>query len=898
MKSLKIRIASILTLILMLVSTCVFAYDDTIGAWAETEIDFVSNYGIMQGFPDGNFYPDNAVTRAEIVAVALRMIRAEEALAGSTQNPSFSDVAAEHWAFNVIEAAAALELVNGFPDGSFKPEALVTYQEAIKIFVSLLGYAPKATANGGYPAGYMFIANQEDLFNFADVNPKDAASRAAIAVMCYNTLQTRMMQPTVFAGEGRVEYTVSDDTMLDIYFSSQVGKGLFTATHVEGLYGENTKEGYIEIDNITYSCDIDYTELLGNKVRFFYEDNDGEKSIVVISEDTSAQDKIEVEAELSEGFNALFTPKATFSYYEDENADRVEVENVSPSASIIYNNEYIPYTNISSVDMDVKQGKIELIDHDRDGVYDCIKILSYTDYYVNNISANESTKYIMDGVGLSITYDAEDVYEKIVMNGELIKFEDIPGGSVASVAISGSGNAVDIIVSNKSVEGTIDMITVEDARTLVLIGETEYYVSQSIPERYVDKKVGTTGTFVLNGFGEVAYCAASGSDGEAYGYLTSVDKGNGTFGDYHIRILTVDNRFADIPIADKVKFYDKGYEKTVEPEDIYEEFYHEPVFNDIRSAEAQVIKYKLNQDGELSVLRTAAETPSTTEFSVGYINPVSGEAEGRRYYANRLFLQSYQVTDDTVCFQIPWTEQGEDYTRYNAGSAPTYFSDGNLYQVKLFDVNEEKQIGAIMYTLYGQDREYFFSLTANSPVMIVDKVSKVYDSETGESNTVVSGIVDGEYTSEIINPDYLPDMNSNMLKFGSVFQYATNKEQVKAAYYEGETPAISSATLLCADKKSAETVKWNGGNVEMNSAGRKTTYGTVQKIVGFTVTVNLPDYPYGTEADYFLSESTQVIIANTAAETFTFGNFYDIRPDDRIFIRQRYNRIREIVVYR
>lgn len=213
-------------------------------------------------------------------------------------------------------------------------------------------------------------------------------------------------------------------------------------------------------------------------------------------------------------------------------------------------------------------------------------------------------------------------------------------------------------------------------------------------------------------------------------------------------------------------------------------------------------------------------------------------------------------------------------------------------------MNEEKQIGAIMYTKSGQERDFFFGLSSNSPAMVVDSVRYVNDKETGETNAIISGLVDGEYVSEIIDPEFKEDMSADMLKFGSVIQYDTNKQKVKAAYYEGEKPALAAATLLCADGKSARTVKWNGGNVERNSVQRKTTYGTVQKIAGFTVTVNLPDYPYGTEADYFMADSTMVIIADTESKELKIGSFYDIMPDDRIFIRQRYNRIKDVVIYR
>lgn len=893
----KKAVSLLLCAVLIAFSCSAYAFGDTAQSNAKNEIDFIASYGIMNGYEDGNFYPDNAITRAEMVAVALRMIRLDIPVAENTYGQSFSDVPTDHWAYGAVETASALGIVNGYGDGTFLPDKMVTYQEAIKIFVSLLGYEPVAKAKGGYPQGYMAIAMQEDLIRLSGVQVTDPASRAAVAVLAYNTLQSEMMKESYYSAQG-IEYAKSKDTMLDVYFNSQSGNGLVTATKVEGLYGEKTDENRIEIDNVIYDCDADYADFLGNRVKFFYQDEDGVKKIVSMVEDTVRQDKITVNSDMIEAFTGVYTSKGTFTYYLSKAPRKVKSVKLSPGMSLIYNNEYIPYNNIGAIDLDIDTGSVELIDNNRDGVYDCVKILSFNDYFVNTVTQNEETKYITDGSGAGLVYDINDVYEKITLNGARIDFESIPRESIVSAAVSADGEAVVIVVSQHQVEGTITGKTTDDGIDYIWINDAEYVVSKGAPERYIDPEIGLSGVFKLNFLGEVAYCGEEGDNGERYGYLTTVYKDEGIGTNVQVRILNENNEFVIVKVADKVKLYDKGVQKSVTDSKFYDKYYHAPVFNDIRQAQTQVIKYKLNSDGELSLMRTAAETPSTQEFSYGYINPVSGEAEGRRYYANRLFMQKYQITDDTICFEIPWIDEGEDYTRYTSGKAPTYFSDGNYYQVLLFDVNEEKQVGALMLTKYGQDKNFFFSLSSNSPVMIVENTRHVTDKETGETNAVITGLVDGEYVSEVIDEEFLGKMSANMLKFGSVIQYDDNESKVKAAYYEGEKPSLAAATLLCADGASAKTIKWNGGNVEMTSAHRKTTYGTVQKIVGFTVTVDVPDYPYGDCADYFMNESTEVIIADMSAKTFTHGTFYDIRPGDRIFIRERYNRIRNVIVYR
>ena len=88
----------------------------------------------------------------------------------------------------------------------------------------------------------------------------------------------------------------------------------------------------------------------------------------------------------------------------------------------------------------------------------------------------------------------------------------------------------------------------------------------------------------------------------------------------------------------------------------------------------------------------------------------------------------------------------------------------------------------------------------------------------------------------------------------------------------------------------------------MPSASKKTTYGTVVDIIGFTVKVDAPQYPNFIPEDpygyYFMNENTQVVIVSSDNKKLDIGTFYDIRPGDEIFIRQRYNRIKEVVIYR
>ncbi|RRJ63283.1 hypothetical protein EHV15_10385 [Paenibacillus oralis] len=100
--------------------------DVPVTSWQAGVVAFVKEQGIMQGLPDGSFMPNQAVTRAEIATV-MANYRKLAALQGQT---SFNDIA-RHWAQGNINAVREAGLIEGFQDGSFKPNAYASRAEAV-----------------------------------------------------------------------------------------------------------------------------------------------------------------------------------------------------------------------------------------------------------------------------------------------------------------------------------------------------------------------------------------------------------------------------------------------------------------------------------------------------------------------------------------------------------------------------------------------------------------------------------------------------------------------------------------------------------------------------------------------------------------------------------------------
>ena len=95
-----------------------------------------SNAGIIAGYPDGTFQPNNYITRAEFATIAARFL-SEEYVGPDL----FTDISG-HWAAEYINRAANAGWINGYPDGSFRPNAYITRAEAMTLVNSMLGRMP------------------------------------------------------------------------------------------------------------------------------------------------------------------------------------------------------------------------------------------------------------------------------------------------------------------------------------------------------------------------------------------------------------------------------------------------------------------------------------------------------------------------------------------------------------------------------------------------------------------------------------------------------------------------------------------------------------------------------------------------------------------------------------
>lgn len=113
------------------------AFTDTVAYWAEDDIAFTSARELFRGTTDTTFSPDRTMTRAMFVTVLGRMAGVEET-AGTASR--FTDVPADFWCAAYVNWAAENGIIDGYADGSFRPNAPVQREQMAKILRNFAKY--------------------------------------------------------------------------------------------------------------------------------------------------------------------------------------------------------------------------------------------------------------------------------------------------------------------------------------------------------------------------------------------------------------------------------------------------------------------------------------------------------------------------------------------------------------------------------------------------------------------------------------------------------------------------------------------------------------------------------------------------------------------------------------
>lgn len=164
-----------------------------------TPIKELERLGIAAWTQDGVLDPRAEVSRAELAQIVMAACKDT----ADYPDAGFCDVPASHPAYGAICGVRARGLMQGYGDGIFGPEDSVTMEQAAKLLICLLGYEGRAELYGGYPNGYYAVAKELGMLNdMLHIAPGTSAKRQEVAWLVYRTLYIPLMENgSVFDGE-------------------------------------------------------------------------------------------------------------------------------------------------------------------------------------------------------------------------------------------------------------------------------------------------------------------------------------------------------------------------------------------------------------------------------------------------------------------------------------------------------------------------------------------------------------------------------------------------------------------------------------------------------------------------------------------------------------------------
>ncbi|PIQ76126.1 hypothetical protein COU78_00605 [Candidatus Peregrinibacteria bacterium CG10_big_fil_rev_8_21_14_0_10_49_24] len=143
--------------------------------------------GVLSGYPDGTFGPDKTVNRAEFLKIVLGAKGSD--VASASESTGFRDVDENAWYTPYVRYGKQQGIVQGYPDGSFKPEQPVNFAEALKMAYVALGISGDTSASGAWYEPYLSHAKSNQVLFSNNVNVGAGMSRKDVVWIVWRLLE-------------------------------------------------------------------------------------------------------------------------------------------------------------------------------------------------------------------------------------------------------------------------------------------------------------------------------------------------------------------------------------------------------------------------------------------------------------------------------------------------------------------------------------------------------------------------------------------------------------------------------------------------------------------------------------------------------------------------------------
>ena len=845
------------------------------------EISVLEQLGILSGYDDAVYRPDEAVLRGEFAIYAAKLL-AIEPVEG---NSIFTDVEPDSDYYRYVNSLAAAGIISGTEDNFYNPEREITYPEAVKIILSGMGYDAICELEGGWPEGYLKEASKQKLGTASS----GSLTRAGLARLFYDSLTAPIMEPHETVGTN-IKYKESDETLMKKLHNLYLIDGIMSYNGSVSIDGrEKSVLSYIIVDNVRIELDgRDCSEYIGCHVLAFAYNADEKSSDFTLRAIVPKAGKNKIVTVDAENIDEVSGGELVHA-----ERGRKTVKYRFKDAALIYNGSYR-----AEYDDDLlmpKEGFIRLVDNDNDNIYEVVIVYDITDDVISGINSSSETVYLQNLGYVELRDKKVDIF----VNGKRRSLADLSAECAVSVAI-GDDDHITLWVSTERTSGVLSVL----GEDYIDIGEATYPTSAYFDSD--DIRVGSIYTVYISSFGKAVKLKSMSKD-EHYGYLIGISYANEDYidDDIKFRILTDDGGILKLEPSENVSIDGKRLRLEMNS------FQQYGLLDSNGKGIQQLLKYTLDTDGRLLRLYTPKDMTAygicEEEFSLDR----HVENTSTRFYKYNIGI-NYHIGAATKLFYLPLAnETARSDSDYRAGTLGTFSQDIYYSNFDIYDTRPDRTAGVVVIRRTIRPQLVSDKLTDSlmkRNLGVITKCRAVYaeDEVSTEITMLTSGREIVLYTQEhdLSNSTQdawnYPQITADELSKGDIILYSTN-----------EVGEISDYTILfrgteLKGKIFKECVPSNisiDENNEVALTPLHTVFGEVCAVNGRTYSINMShpqnDRPSDKEMRHIVATAaSQVYIMNYDESKMYAGELSEISEGDIVFMRL-YNYVpQQIVVFR
>ena len=842
--SMLIALAMILTsLVPSFTASAAFSDVDDSNSYVEA-ISTLSTLQVINGYEDGSFQPEKEITRAEYTKMIVYMLGMDSF---TTPITTFTDVPESHWANAYIKTAFDMGIINGFDDGTFRPDAPVTYEQALKMLVCTLGYEAYAEVAGGYPNGYRSQAEDLDLTDIVTgVGYESNAPRAVIAQIMFNGLEVPMKGMV----NGKLEDT--GKTLINDYLGAVNLKGTLvgvanstTSDCPVSLYPtqmavKNSQTQDIVVIDFSQS-EVTQAELvakLGRSISVLYRKDrvSTDKWLVGLNNDTQKGAEITVNSTDIISFDG-----STLKYRDNEGANatlRVDSSNVTVQYNGRAANGFNLSDYLSPSGSNFMYGTARFVSNDSSSTYNMVDIYDY-EIMVALRAVNSSDYKITDKIdsGKTLTLKPNVNEFSLTKNGSEIEPTSISANDVVLYAPTLDGSFTTVKVSNKSVSGNVESLN--SSKQTIKINGKDYNYTDYFEDYMTAKENGlpTPGQSIkayLDDFGTIQWGTITSSEKYyQYAYIVSsiiAENGN----DYYLKVFAPSSRTATsltsttsykvqtFKVAEGVKL---NGSKT-SPDALFEAL--EATANIEAGAintdpRNQFIRISTNASNEIDNVITVTDTGKENTDSSKLVTYAALDEYKVTNTALKLASDSstkHSLKSTTPLFVIPSDRSDVNAYALKQAISNSSLSSTGTYNIESYDLNTSKYPAFL--AVYGVS-----NIQSGTPISIDTNFSVL-------TEDIAEEVIDGEVANVIST--YTTDTKISKKRLADNYSPAIGKGDFVLFGYDSD--GYVNETKICLDYDNIKTVL-SGSTYDWTSTDFHKEYTSDSELKGATTSKKL-----------------------------------------------------------